>query len=190
MKEIVDVIIEFIKNSGPSGALLGCGFIVIESILPVLPLMFFITINFLAFGHFFGFLISWLFTIMGCIFSYMIFRNGFGNKYNKYIRDKDNLVTLTKNIKNISFTNLVLILSLPFTPAFLVNIAAGLSKMRFIKFFFSILIGKIALVYFWGFIGTSFVDSLSNPLILLKIVFIMFIMYLISLYVNKKFKID
>ena len=68
---------------------------------------------------------------------------------------------------------------MPFTPAFMVNIVAGLIKMDFKKYFIALLFGKIALVYFWGFIGTSFIESIQNPVILFKIVVIMGCTYLL-----------
>ena len=58
------------------------------------------------------------------------------------------------------------------------NIAAGLTKMDFKKYFISLLIGKISLVYFWGFVGTSFIESISNPKILIKIFILLLITYI------------
>ena len=47
----------------------------------------------------------------------------------------DKYISLVDNIKA---STLVLILSIPFTPAFLVNIACGISKMSYKKFLYSI----------------------------------------------------
>lgn len=38
--------------------------------------------------------------------------------------------------KNIKFSNLVLIVSLPFTPSFLVNLISGICLVPFNKYFF------------------------------------------------------
>ena len=35
-----------------------------------------------------------------------------------------------KSISNINFSNLVILIAIPFSPAFLINIAAGLSKIK------------------------------------------------------------
>ena len=53
-------------------------------------------------------------------------------------------------------------MALPFSPAFLFNIACGVTKIRFKKFFLSLLISKIVIIYFWGFIGTSLLDSFMD----------------------------
>ena len=110
---------------------------------------------------------------------------------NKFFKlDGPKLKKIISMIKRVSFPELVTIIAIPFTPAFLINIAAGMAKMPTKKFILAIMIGKISLVLFWGFIGTSLVDSLNNPIIMLKIVIIVLIAYIISFIVNKKFNIN
>ena len=189
MIDFLKSIIDFIQNAGSVGALIGCLFIFIESIFPVLPLMVFITINFLVFGNILGFFMSWIFTILGCIMSYFIFKKGFGNKFERLTDNKELLKKYKKIFKNISVGKLTLLIAIPFAPAFMINIAAGLVKMDFKKYLISLIIGKIALIYFWGFIGTSFVESIGNPIILIKIVIILVVTYIVSYVVNKFLKI-
>ena len=62
--------------------------------------------------------------------------------------------------------------------------------MNFKKFFIAILISKIFLVYFWGFVGTSLVESFQNPTSLITVVMMMIIAYVISLVIKKVFKVD
>ena len=51
MFQAIDNFIDnMLQNLGVWGPYLGCFFILIESMLPILPLFVFITINFLAFG--------------------------------------------------------------------------------------------------------------------------------------------
>jgi len=175
-----------INMLGSVGAILGCAFILVESILPILPLSVFITLNFMTFGKFFGFLISWICTIIGCMLSFYIFKNGLSLKlYNKFKNNKK-LVKVMNSTQNMSFRKLVVLIAIPFTPAFLVNIASGISRMDTKKFFWAIVIGKISLVYFWGYIGVSLIDSISNPIILIKVIVVIIIMYLISFIFSKR----
>ena len=189
MMELLDKIVIYIQNAGDIGAFISCMLILVESIFPILPLMVFITINFLVFGKTVGFILSWIFTIIGCIISYFIFKKGFGNKFEHLTENKELLNKYKKIFKNISLGKLTLLIAIPFTPAFMVNIAAGLVKMDFKKYFISLLIGKIALVYFWGFVGTSFVQSIKNPSVLIEIVVMLIIAYIISYIVSKFLKI-
>mgnify|MGYP003312735235 CR=1 FL=1 len=93
----------FLMSLGILGYLLSCFLIVIESIIPVLPLSVFITILFYKYGYIIGFISSYICTILGCIISYSIFNGKLNIKFQKYISDKDKLNKVTNNIKNITF---------------------------------------------------------------------------------------
>ena len=179
-----------LANLGVYGPLLGCLFICVESILPFLPLSVFITLNFLAFGKLIGFIISWIFTVLGCMLSFAIVRKKLKVWFDKKRNNKEKIDKVMKVIEKISFSQLVVIMAIPFTPAFLVNIAAGLTKMTYKRFLFALLIGKIFLVYFWGYIGVSLVESFKNPIVFFRVGVLLLLAYFLSLLVNKKFKLD
>ena len=190
IKLIANTLIEFIQSSGFLGVIFACGLISVESIIPMMPLSVFITINFLVLGHLFGFIVSYIFTVLGCIMSYYIFKKGFGNRFEGLTENKKLISKYKKLFKNISTGNLILIIAMPFTPAFVVNIVAGLVKMDFKKYLTGLLIGKLAMVYFWGFIGTSLIESIKNPLILIKIAVIMILTYILYLILKKILKFE
>ena len=183
----IDIILNGLGIYGP---LFGCILICIESILPFLPLSAFITLNFIAFGNFLGFLISWFFTIIGCMLSFTLCRKKVKGWFDKKRKDKEKLNKFMKNIEKINFPGLVTIIAIPFTPAFLVNIAAGLTKMSYKRFLFALIIGKMFLVYFWGFIGISLLESLNHPIVLLRTGILLSITYIISRLVSRKFNLD
>ncbi len=178
----------FLMSIGIWGYVLSCFLILIESIIPVLPLSVFITLLFYKLGPFIGFIISYIFTILGCIMSYKLFNSKLRNKLEKYIEknNKDKLNKLVKKINKIKFNNLCLLIAVPFTPAFLVNIAAGLVNMNFKKYLYSLLIGKVFLIIFWGFIGTTLINSIKNPINLVYITIMLVICYIISKLVSKR----
>ena len=188
--EILDKVVTFIQNAGAIGVVVACVLMCLESIFPIIPLLALVTINMIVMGKTVGFIVSWFFTIMGCIISYFIFKKGFGKKFDKLTEDKVTLQKYKKVFKNISTGKLVLIIAMPFTPAFVVNIVAGLLKIDFKKFFIALLIGKLSMVYFLGFVGSSIVESIKDPTILLRIFVIMGAAYVIYLVVNKFLKID
>lgn len=189
-KELDTIINTFLNNLGIYGPILGCFLIVIESILPILPLFVFITLNFMVFGTIIGFFLSWIFTIIGCLLSFFLFRKKINNWFTRKIQNKKEITKIMKIISKIKLEQLTLIIAIPFTPAFLVNIAAGLSQMSFKKYLVALIIGKIFLVLFWGFVGTSLVQSLTNPLALIKVVILVLTAYIISKIVNKKLNLD
>ncbi len=192
MFEAIDTFIDTtLQGLGIWGPIVGCFFILIESMVPVLPLFVFITLNFLAFGNILGFIISWIFTCIGCFISFLLFRCKVQTWLFKRIKKEGIISEHTIDvITNLKFEELTTIIAIPFTPAFLVNIAAGLSKMSYKKFIGALLIGKIFLVYFWGFVGVSLIESIKNPIYLVRVGILLIIAYVISKIISKKFKIE
>lgn len=190
LNNLYEFIINIISSSNTFGPIFACILIFIESIIPALPLFVFITIVFVAYGYIFGFLISYLLTSLGCFLSFFLCRKFLKDFVNKKIRKNQSFDKIMKKIDKMPFSNLVLLIALPFTPAFLINIAAALSKMQFKKFALAIIIGKVSIVFFWGFIGTSLIESLKNPKILICIFIMLGISYLLSKLVTKKLKVE
>ena len=190
MEGIYDFIMNLISSVGASSLIINSLLILVESIIPPLPLSLFITILFVNYGLFLGFLISWIFTCLGCIMSFYLFQTAFKGFVDRKLRKNKYANRLLSIIDNISFSNFVLIISLPFTPAFLVNIVAGISKMDIKKFLPAILLGKIVLVIFWGYMGTTLLESLRNPIVIIKVIILLIIIYIVSKLVNKKLNLE
>ena len=193
MREIIDTFVnsstEILVGLGPIAGVIT---IILESMIPVLPLSVFITLNMVSFGPDFGFLISWFSTIIGCMLSFYLFRYFFSDKLYRFIKKKeqDKFASIMKSISNISFSNLVILIAIPFSPAFLINIASGLSKIKVEKFFLSVMIGKLVMVYFWGYIGTTLLESLTDITVLFRIAGLLVVAFLISKIVEKKLKVS
>lgn len=172
-----------------SSFFLGIFIIILESILPMLPLGLFVAFNVVIFGNVLGFFMSWGATLIGCSLSFFIFRK-IRKKIDNYIEKKPKFKNVMENINKISFSNLVIIMAFPFTPAFSINIGAGLSNIPYKKFIMAASIAKVSIVYFWGYIGSTFIESMTDPGVLIKLVIILLIAFLLSKFVTKKFKID
>ncbi len=185
-----ELVMSTIDSLGVYGPLLGCLFIIIESIIPPLPLFVFITINFVAFGKVLGFIISWICTCIGCMISYYLVKRFFRNWIVDKIKDVNLLAKCMNYIENLSLSQITVILAIPFTPAFMINIAAGLCNMDAKKYFIAILISKIFLVYFWGVVGTGLLESLHNPRSIITVIIMVLVAYLFSIIIKKVFKID
>ena len=192
MFEMIDTFIDTtLQGMGIWGPIVGCFLITIESMVPILPLFVFITLNFLAFGNILGFIISWFFTCIGCSISFFLFRSKVQTWLYKRLKKKGLISQDTmKKITSLKFEQLTTIIAIPFTPAFLVNIACGLSEMSFKKYIGSLMIGKFFLVYFWGFVGVSLVESVKNPIYLVKVGLMLIVAYIISKFVNKRLNLN
>lgn len=187
--EIVDIIVEYLTSFGYIG-----GFILtyVESILPILPLDIFIALNIMSFGHIQGLVVSYIGSICGCMSVFLMFKYFIKDNFRKFVNKKDmkRLNRLMSMIDNMSFNSLVVLIAIPFTPAFLVNIAAGLSDINRKKYFLALILGKPVMIYFCGYIGLNIFECLKNPFILIKILLVVGVTYLISKIVGKIFKIE
>jgi uncharacterized membrane protein YdjX (TVP38/TMEM64 family) len=195
MEHIVNSLISSLKEVSTSepiifSLLFGFGLIILESIIPILPLALFIALNIILFGNIGGFILSWIATICGCLISYSICKYSLSNKLYKHLKNHPKTKDFVLKVKNISFTKLVIIMAIPFTPAFSINIGAGISKMNFKKFFSALVISKLSIVYFWGFVGTTLIESLTDIGVLIKLAVIMIIVFILSKIILKKFDFD
>ncbi len=188
IEKTIEFMTDILMSGGP---VFGVLLVLLESIIPALPLGLFVALNIQAYGAIFGFLLSWGATCLGCFLSYCLFckfsnilDHRFLKKYHPSIKK------LKRRISTFSFSNLVLVIALPFTPAFLINIACGLSKMPFRKFIIAIFLGKISIIFFWGFVGTSLIESITNIRTIILISILLILSYLLSKFVSHHLKID
>ena len=186
---IVEYSTEVISNGG---ILFGMLLIMIESFIPALPLSVFIALNTHTFGLLPGILMSWVSTCIGCYISYLIFYYVSNNIIYKYLSKKtrNKIDKAVDKFQNISLANLTVIITLPFTPAFLINILAGVSGMSKKKYIVALLIGKIFMVSFWGYIGKSFVESMTDISAIIVMSIMIIIAYALSKLIGKNANIE
>ena len=185
---MIDFCTEWLATGGVA---VGFLLVFLESFLSFLPLSVFVAFNVNAFGFFIGTLISWIATCLGSFLCYLLFFL-LEDKIFYHIFHGKRIEKIRLNIysfQKISLSQLVLIITLPFTPSFLVNIICGISKVSYEKFLISLLIGKLFMIIFWGYIGSSILKSLTDINSLLYIVFALGIAYFLSDYVGRKMNI-
>lgn len=191
--DIINTFIEYSTNViSNGGVLLGMFLIIIESFIPVLPLSVFVALNTHTFGLLPGILMSWVSTCIGCFISYSIFYYVSNNVIYKHLSKKTmkKVDKVIDKFKNIALSNLTVIITLPFTPAFLINILSGVSGMSRKKFLVAILIGKVFMISFWGYIGKSLVESMTDITTIIIMSIMIIIAYVLSKAVGKKANID
>ena len=107
--------------------------------------------------------------------------------FDKHI-NKGKVKKFMKLIDKLKFTQLVLIISIPFAPSFFINMGAGLSHVNARKYLYSLLVGKVLTVMYCGILGTSLKEALTNPSAIIKI--FVCSAYLFSFIVSKRFNLD
>lgn len=191
--EYVELFVDFCTNFISEGGLLfGFFLILLESFLPVLPLGVFVALNVNAFGGVIGIFISWMATCLGCFISYTIF-SFLSSKFLHRLLSAKTKKKVDKAIvkfQHISFSNLVLIIALPFTPAFLINIVCGIARVSKKKFIVAILTGKIFMLIFWGYVGKSLIESMTDINSIIVVSLLLVVAYFVSKVVSKKANLD
>lgn len=185
----INQVVEIMVSFGPIGGFLLAFF---ESIFPPLPLGVIVGLNMLSFGNIFGFILSYIATLMGCMASFCLFRHVFKDRFIHWFSDKNqkSIKRWMHKLSNIDFNVLVILFALPITPSFLVNIAGGLSDISYRKYLIAMIVGKPAMLLFYGYIAVSFVDSLKDPINFLKVGVLVLIAYVISKIIEKIVKVE
>ena len=93
-------------------------------------------------------------------------------------------------LSNIKLPTLAVIFAMPVTPAFLVNIAGGLSNISSKKYLMALIVGKPAMLLFYGYVAVSLVDSLKNPVAIVRIVLLVVLTYAVSKVIEKIVKVE
>lgn len=192
MDMINNFINNFVLQLSSWGLIGGFFLILLESIIPALPLGLFIGMNMLAFGNVTGFFLSYFSTIIGCMVSFSVFKYVVKDLVLRILNNKtiEKVEVYMEKIKKLDFNCLVILIALPITPASLINMAAGLAKMDSKKYLLALLIGKLAIVYFWGYIGSSILKDIKNPQVILKMIILVLITYIISKIIEKIIKVE
>ena len=177
----------WLESAGIWGGLVCCALIILEPLLPFLPMFIFVTINLLVFGYVLGFIISYVCSVLGCLLFYILVSKLFSNKAYKFYKDRKKVNSLVQRYKGIKLETLTTIIAMPFTPAFLINLFAALSKMPLKKYMTAEIIAKIFITIFWGFIGCNLIKCFENPRYLIVIISMLFIGYVISRFINRKY---
>lgn len=189
LTELIETCTELIQKGG---LLMGFLLIILEAFIPILPLGAFVTLNINAFGTFPGLLISWSASVIGSYIMYLLCYYVSNKIIYKFIKKQtqEKIIKKTTHFQKIKLTSLVLIVTLPFTPSCFINLLAGISNISKEKYLISLIIGKVFNIIFWGYIGMSLIESLTNIKAIIFIVVILIIAYFISKIISKKFKID
>ena len=189
MQEIFGQIVDFfINNLKELGPLFGVFIIILESVFPILPLAVFLSFNAIAFGPILGFIINWFATCLGCLLSFYSFKKGFGQRWDRDMKNDSKVRDTLTYIKKVSFPALVVLMALPFTPAFAINISSGLSNMSPKKFIPAVLISKPSIIFFWSYVGKTVITSSGDIWKLIQMCLIVLITYLVSLILKNKIK--
>jgi uncharacterized membrane protein YdjX (TVP38/TMEM64 family) len=90
----------------------------------------------------------------------------------------------------ISKEMLALLKAIKILPSFFINMGAGLSHISQKKYLYALLMGKVLVIAFCGYLGINLIECFTNPYALIKVVVMLVVAYIVASVVNKKFDLD
>ena len=190
INNIINNLNDWLQAAGILGGFVSCALIIIEPLLPFLPMFIFVTVNLLIFGYVIGFILSYICSVLGCLLFYVVVNKLLSKKAQKFYKDRKKINDLVTRYKHIKFETLTTIISLPFTPGVMINLFAAISNMPLKKYMAAEAIAKIFITIFWGFIGVSLLKCFESPKYLIIIGLMLVGGYVISKIVNKKYNLN
>ena len=159
----------------------------IESLIPVLPLVAIVTLNVAAHGMVLGFLYSWIGSALGSTLVFLFFRRVI-KPYALRFSVRHPKIEKARNWVNgkLKWQALFFIIIMPFTPSSFVNFAIGMSDFDEKLYIKVMITAKIIMLILLSLFGQSVVQALKNPAFLFVAGGMALLLYLISKYINKK----
>ncbi|WP_413364967.1 TVP38/TMEM64 family protein [Lysinibacillus sp. 3P01SB] len=175
--ENIEEIEKYYRTLGP---LVGILLPFIEAFLPFLPLFVIVVANVNAFGLFWGFIISWIGTILGSYAVFLIVRKYGQHPRLHFFTQRKRIKKLIKWVDMNGLSPLFVLLCFPFTPSVLVNIVAGLSHIHRHFYLLAVIIGKLVMIFSMSFVGQDITELLHNPVKLILSVIAIFLLWVLG----------
>ncbi len=147
-----------------------------EAFLPFLPLVAFVAVNVTAYGLFWGFLMSWMGTLFGSYCVFLLVRKFGNHRYVQRFTSGQKAQKLIRSVNMAGISPLLVLLCFPFTPGVIVNIGAGLSNIKKIYYFWTLVVSKFVMVFMLTFMFQDIRSLIKSPL---KIVVVSIILILL-----------
>ncbi|MEY8348536.1 hypothetical protein COI93_10060 [Bacillus cereus] len=176
---------QLVESYRAFGPLLGIGLPMVEAIIPALPLIVFVMANAVAFGLWFGFLYSWIGSVLGALIVFSVIRRFGRSRFFSFVNKHPKVRKAMGWIERKGFAPIFILFCFPFTPSALINVVAGLSRISRKQFVLALALGKLVMVFILSYIGsdlTSFIHKPVKTIIVLGVIFILW-------YVGKKIEV-
>lgn len=135
-----------LRSYSAYGPLPGIFLPLLESFIPVLPLLVFVAANANIYGFWLGSLYSWIGVCSGSMLLFWIARK-LGKRFGSWIRRRfPKSVRFFDWIEQKGFTPIFFLACFPFSPSALINIVSGLSNVSFRSFMLAIMLGKAVMI--------------------------------------------
>lgn len=168
------------------GMIIGFLLTYLEAFLPVLPLAAFVVANASAYGLWLGFLLSWAGSVAGAYTVFWLVRKFGHRKIFRFITERKTVKKLIRGVEYQGFTPLFVLLCFPFTPTSIVNVVAGLSKLKKKYYLFTIMGAKIIQLFVISWIGSDLHALITQPMRTVIVLLLIAVLWVGGKYVEKR----
>ncbi len=131
---------------------------IVQAVVPVIPFVILCIANGILFGIFKGSLLTWAGTLMGASITFFVSRM-LGREWALRSHRDSGLKYFEKIEGHRGFFVVLGLRFLPYFPAPLINVSAGVSRIRFFWFFLASAIGKLPFILGYSILGYSLLSS-------------------------------
>ncbi|MBP1991481.1 TVP38/TMEM64 family protein [Paenibacillus eucommiae] len=151
-----------------------------KSFIPPLPTLLIVGVNAAVYGLWLGFLYSWIGLVSGCLVTFVIVRKIAGHPYLERWARKPKVQKSLMWVRRNAFSYVFLLSMFPIGPFVVINIAAGVARMRLSAFLVAVAMGKAVMVFAVSYIGYDLTRFIDNPLHIIFVVLFIGASWLIS----------
>jgi uncharacterized membrane protein YdjX (TVP38/TMEM64 family) len=166
-----------LQGLGIYGKIIGMLLVVAQTFFPFIPFVVVAGTNVAIFGLKWGFVVNYLMSLIGA-FSSFFFARYYGHAWVENKMQRFPAVTqFSKRMESSGFIYVLLGRLIPVIPSSAINLAAGLTKVRFSQFLLGTLIGKLPIVFLESMIAHDLFHfrKYKDRLLLLLILFALLI---------------
>ena len=143
LREFIEQVSYFYENMGITAAI---GLPFLETLFPFLPLFLMIAFNILAYGTLKGYIYTYIGTLAGTIFIFVFMRYVIIRLFGESLQKSEKVQKAMRWIEKTHPLLHILVLSVPFSPTFIINYSMGLTKMKFSRFLLITVVSRAVLL--------------------------------------------
>ncbi len=163
----IDSVTSVFKDNISYALIVSLFIMIIQNSFTVIPLILVITLNFYSFGFFYGFLWSWLSSVIAAMIIFLAIRFWFQDFVHSKVKNHQDMLD---KIENKGMRYVIYGRVFPFFPTSILNIIAGVSNISLRPFTIGTAIGNFFYFFVLALIPYGVFSTNINPLALIIIV--------------------
>lgn len=165
---------DILNSWGLIGHLAGALLAYVQTIVPFVPFVIVAGVNTLLFGLWLGFAVNYVMSVLGALTTFWFARN-YGRAWvEKKLEKYPQMSKFNEKLERSGFLYIAIARVVPVLPSFVINLGAGVTKVRGRDFFLGTIVGKLPMILLESLIGHDLLHFHHNKgrLLLLSLIFI------------------